>query len=336
MMKKKILMATAAVAMAVTAVSCSMNPKGDKDSGNATSATAGVTVMACDESFQRIMEQEIDVYEYQYPNASILSWYIPEQQCIDSLLNNAKCKLAVTSRPLTDKEMRLLELRNRQPRSKMIAVDAIAIIANPENPINEISIADLTKILTGEITEWKWVEPGNNSGNIDIVFDYNGSSTVRYMTDSILDGKSFGKNVYAQNSNAKVLKAVADKKGALGVIGVSWISGDLKKVNMSTEELSQAANSNDTTNIEFRPDIKVLAVSGEGQLPGEGKKPYQAYIFDGSYPLFRAMYLTVTGYKNAVQSGFFTFVTGFAGQKLIQMAGALPAAMRPRFVNIEE
>lgn len=335
MLKKNIIMATAVAALAVTAASCDMNPKKSKDTGVTTSATAGITVMACDESFRNIMEQEIEVFEYQYPNASILSWFLPEQQCIDSLFNNPKCKLAVTSRPLSQQEMRLLELRHREPRSKMIAVDAIAIIANPENPINEISTTDLAQILSGEITEWKWVEPGNKSGNIDIVFDYNGSSTVRYMTDSIMDGKSFGKNVFAQNSNTKVVQTVAERKGALGVIGVSWISSDLKGAKMSTEELYDASQKNDTTNLGFTTNVKVLAVAGKGQLPGEGKKPYQAYIFDGSYPLHRPIYLTVTGYKNAAQSGFFTFVTGFAGQKLIQLSGAVPAAMHPRIVSVD-
>lgn len=332
MLKKNTIIATAVAALAVTAAAC--NHKVGQDS-NAVSATAGVTVMACDESFQRIMEQEINVYEYQYPNASILARFLPEQQCIDSLLHTNNTKLAVTSRPLTDSEMRYLELRKRQPRSKMVAVDAIALIANPDNPVNEISTSDLRKILSGEITEWKWVEPGNKSGNIDIIFDYNGSSTIRYMTDSIMHGEPFGKNVFAQNSNAKVVQTVAQRKGALGIIGVSWISSDLKGAQMSTEELSDASQKNDTTNLGFTPDIKVLAVSGPGKLPGEGKKPYQAYIFDGSYPLYRPIYLTVTGYKNATQSGFFTFMTGFAGQKLIQMTGVLPAAMHPRIVNVD-
>lgn len=334
MLKKNRILATVAVALATATVACNPNPKVGQD-GNSVSATSGVTVMACDESFQHIMEQEINVYEYQYPNASILARYLPEQQCIDSLLHTNNTKLAVTSRPLTSSEMRYLELRKRQPRSKMVAVDAIAIIANKDNPINEISTSDLGKILSGEITEWKWVEPDNKSGDIDIIFDYNGSSTVRYMTDSIMDGRPFGKNVFAQNSNAKVVQTVSERKGALGIIGVSWISSDLKGVEMSIAELSDASQKNDTTNLGFTPDIKVLAVAGKGQFPGEGKKPYQAYIFDGSYPLYRPIYLTVTGYKNATQSGFFTFVTGFAGQKLIQLTGVLPAAMHPRIVNVD-
>lgn len=331
MLKKNITLALAAAAFATVAVSCNLNPKVGKDAETA-SATSGVTVMACDETFQRIMEQEIEVYEYQYPAASILSYYIPEQACIDSLLHN-RAKIAVTSRPLTDAEMKYMSSRN--PRSKMIAVDAIALITNPANPVNELSVTDLDKILSGEITEWNWVEPGNKSGKIDIIFDFSGSSTVRYMTDSIMNGKPFGSNVYAQNSNAKVVKVVSENKGALGIIGVSWISSDMKNVQMTAKELSEASQKNDTTNLGFTPDVKVLAVAAKGQLPGEGKKPYQAYIFDGSYPLYRPIYMTVTGYKNATQSGFFSFVTGFAGQKLLQMTGVLPAAMHPRIVNVE-
>lgn len=332
--KTNSFIAMAVAAVAATTIACNPNPKVGQ-SANSSSATAGVTVMACDETFQRIMEQEIQVYEYQYPNASILSRYLPEQACIDSLLHTNNTKLAVTSRPLNAAEMRFLELHKRQPRSKMIAVDAIALIANKDNPINEISTADLGKILAGEIKEWKWVEPGNKSGKIDIIFDYSGSSTVRYMSDSIMEGRKFGNNVYAQNSNSKVVQTVAERKGALGVIGVSWISSDMKNVEMTTEELSEASQKSDTTNLSFTSDVKVLAVTGKGQFPGEGKKPYQAYIYDGSYPLYRPIYLTVTGYRNAVQSGFFTFVTGFAGQKLIQLTGVLPAAMQPRIVNVD-
>ena len=330
-MKKSITLTLAAAAMAVAAVSCNLNPKVGQD-GSTASATSGVTIMACDETFQRIMEQEIEVFEYQYPNASILSYYIPEQACVDSLLHN-RAKIAVTSRPLTDNEMTYM--RSRNPRSKMIAVDAIALITNTANPLNEISVSDLGKILSGEITEWKWVEPGNNSGKIDIIFDFSGSSTVRYMTDSILDGRPFGSNVYAQNSNAKVVQTVAENKGAIGIIGVSWISSDLKNMSMTTEQLADASQKNDTTNLSFNSDIKVLAVAGKNQLPGEGKKPYQAYIYDGSYPLYRPIYMTVTGYKNATQNGFFSFVTGFAGQKLLQMTGVLPAAMHPRIVSVD-
>jgi phosphate transport system substrate-binding protein len=62
--------------------------------------------------------------------------------------------------------------------------------------------------------------------------------------------------------------------------------------------------------------------------------PYQAYIYDGSYPLFRSMYMTTTAVNGTVAHGFYSFVTSFRGQKIIQMTGILPATVQPRMVNL--
>ena len=63
-------------------------------------------------------------------------------------------------------------------------------------------------------------------------------------------------------------------------------------------------------------------------------KPYQAYIYDGSYPLFRSIYMITTAANGSIAHGFYSFVTGFKGQKIIQMTGILPATVQPRMVNL--
>lgn len=323
---------TAAASILMAASSCSTNNQKNGSHKNVSSATSGTTVMMCDESFQRIMEQEVDVFEHNYPKATVLTRYIPQEQCIDSLICNGSTKLCVTARDLTSSERRTLEALNLNPRTQMIAVDAIAIITNPENPVTALTTTDLALILSGELSDWKWVEPGNESGEIKIIFDYNGSSTVSYMTDSLLNGKPFGKNVYAQNSNKGVVEAVNKFKGALGIIGVSWVASDMSGVDLTTEELTAASQSSDTTQIQFDSNVKVLALSAPGQITAV--KPYQAYIFDGSYPLHRPIYMTAIGYNNTPAGGFFSFVTGPNGQKLLQMTGVLPAAVAPRIVQV--
>ena len=59
--------------------------------------------IACDESFEYIMEQEINVYEYIYPKEDVLAYYLPEKQAIDSIMAMGSVKGAVITRPLTDK-----------------------------------------------------------------------------------------------------------------------------------------------------------------------------------------------------------------------------------------
>lgn len=86
-------------------------------------------------------------------------------------------------------------------------------------------------------------------------------------------------------------------------------------------------------NIDNLKDVKVLKIRGNNEVTAY--KPYQAYIFDGSYPLYRSVYMVSTAPGGTVTHRFYSFVTGFQGQKIIQMTGILPATVRPRMVELE-
>ena len=297
-----------------------------------TSSSEGLAKIACDESFERIMQQEIEVYEYIYPKANILPYYVNEKAAIDSLLNLGTVRIAVIARELNDKETAYLKSHKKNIRSKRIAVDAIALIVNPANTIELLSKKEIGEILAGKLTKWNEIEP-NRLGEIQVVFDHQGSSTVQYMRDSLLIGDKFGPNVHAQNNNEEVFKAVANNPNAIGVIGVSWISSDLAGRQLSTEELADRSQQSDTTTLDFNQQVKVLKVRRDDEI--QGCKPYQAYIFDGSDPLYRSIYMITVATGGTTASGFFAFVTGFQGQKLIQMTGVLPATVTPRMVSLD-
>ena len=288
--------------------------------------------VACDESFENILEQEINVYEYIYPKEDVLAYYLPENACIDSIMAMQCVKCAVTTRPLTEKEVSFLRSNKKIVNQKKIAVDALAIIVNPENPVEILSKKEIAEILSGEVSRWDQVEPCK-LGEIDVIFDHQGSSTVKFMRDSILNGKAFGPNVSAVKTNPDVFKAVAENKNAMGVIGVSWVSSDMQGREKSVDELAQAVEKSDTTQLDFNSEVKVLKIRGNDVVAAY--KPYQAYIFDGSYPLYRSVYMISTAPGGTITHRFFSFVTGFQGQKLIQMTGILPATVRPRMVALE-
>ena len=80
-------------------------------------------------------------------------------------------------------------------------------------------------------------------------------------------------NVSALKTNQQVINYVAENPGAMGVIGVNWL-GDRS----------------DTTNLSFRQEIRVMAVSAEDvATPVNSYKPYQAYLYYGNYPLARSI-----------------------------------------------
>ncbi len=316
--------ALAAITAALALTACS--------DGNKQPKQPTMAKVACDESFENILEQEINVYEYIYPKEDVLAYYVPESQAIDSIMAMGSVKSAIITRPLTDKEVSYLRSHKKVVHQQKIAVDALALIVNPQNPVEILSRKDIAEILTGDVTRWDQVEPCK-LGEIDIVFDHQSSSTVKYMRDSVMDGRPFGPHVSAVKSNPDVFKAVASNRDAIGIIGVSWVTSDLSGREKSVEELAQAVEKSDTTSLDFASDVKVLKIRGNEEVTAY--KPYQAYIFDGSYPLYRSVYMVSTAPGGTVTHRFYSFVTGFQGQKIIQMTGILPATVRPRMVQVE-
>ncbi len=317
--------------IAIALLSASLLGLGSCRKAPTNTSTSGLATIVCDDSFENIMNQEIDVFEYTTKgNANIIPYYVSEKACIDSLLD-FRTKTIVIARDLTEKEKAYLKSEKKLVRSNRIAVDAIALIVNPGNPVEILSEKEIGEILSGEITRWDQIEP-RKLGEIQVVFDNEGSSTVQYMRDSLMNGRKFSPNVYAQNSNQEVFAQVQQRKSALGIIGVSWISADMRTRDLPREERIKSLERQDTTVAEFDTSIKVLKVRRDDSI--EAYKPYQGYIYDGRYPLYRSIYMITTSANGSLSHGFYSFVTGTIGQKIIQRTGILPARVQPRMVNL--
>lgn len=295
-------------------------------------STSGIAKIACDESFRNILDQEVEVFEYSYPDASIMVDYTDEAAALDSLMHR-NVDLIITSRDLTNDQRDILKKQGRAFRSRKIAVDAVAIIVNKENDIDELSMSDLRDIFSGKVARWGEVFPTRlKRDSIKVVFDTSGSGVTHYMKEKFLNGGSFGKNVYAQHSTDDVFRIVQSNKNAIGFIGVSWITADLKTNERTMEEkVLDLKNNNEVSVIDFTDRIKVMAVRGDEQP--QGVKPYQAYINDGSYPLFRTIWAIDASAGGTLDHGFFSFLTGVIGQKIILQTGILPAAEPVRYVE---
>ena len=295
-------------------------------------STTGMAKIACDESFRNILDQEIEVFEYSYPDANIMPAYMDEAAALDSLLHK-QVDLIITSRDLTDEQRDILSKQGRAYRSRKIAVDAVAIIVNKQNDIDELSMSDLRDIFSGKLVRWGEVFPTKlKRDSVMVVFDGSGSGVMHYMKDKFLNGGSFGPNVFAQHSTDDVFRAVQAHKNAIGFIGVSWITADLKSNAITMEErILDLKNNNDVSVIDFTDRIKVMKVRADDKP--QGCKPYQAYINDGSYPLFRTIWAIDASAGGTLDHGFYSFLTGVIGQKIILQTGILPAAEPVRYVE---
>lgn len=296
----------------------------------------GTAFIVCDDGFRSVLQEEIEVFEYQYPESFIIPVYLSEQQVLDSLLAS-KAPLAITTRELTQEEINYLKDKHRKvTRQNCIAVDAVALIVNKDNPVNLLTMKEIGDILSGKITTWTQLAVPDTS-KIRIVFDNPGSSTVSYMRDKFLPKGALisdNPNAYGQKTNQDVFELVKTDKHALGIISVSWLGSDLGNTKMPVNErLSDLQADNDTVAVEFTDAIKVLKVRAGDEDP-MGYKPYQAYINDGRYPLYRKVYVICTGSNSTVSHSFFAFLTGFVGQKIISRTGIMPYNVQPRVVQL--
>lgn len=316
------------------AVSCGEIKRGEYAKGSAT--------IFCDDGFKNILDEEIQVFEFSYPESSIIPFYVSEQQAIDTLLSDNTEAIIVTHE-LTNEQKEYMKSKYRRIiRTHCIAVDAVALITNKDNDVESISMDEIRDILTGKKTKWSQLG-GNDTTSIKIVFDNAGSSTVSYMRDTFLPaGAKISDNphAFAQNNNAAVFDVVKKDKDALGIISVSWLGDDLsaaKKIPVD-KRYEDYQNENDTVATNLTTEVNILKVSNPTEANDYNPvayKPYQVYINSGEYPLFRKVYMITSASKSSVINSFYMFVTGFAGQKIISKTGILPYHMNARVVELK-
>lgn len=314
--------------------SCTKIKKGEYAKGTAT--------VFCDDGFKKILDEEIEVFEYSYPGSSIIPFYVDEQSAIDTLLNDGTQAIIVT-RELTKDQVRYMKDKwKRVVRQKPIAVDAVALITNKDNNVGAMSMTEIGEILNGRITKWSQLA-GNDTTAIKLVFDNAGSSAVSFMRDKFLPQgakMSDNPNAFAQKNNAAVFDVVKKDKNALGIISVSWLGDDLslaKEVPVD-KRYEDYQNQNDTIATNLTTEVNVIKVSNPTEandFDPTAYKPYQVYINSGEYPLFRKVYMISTASNSTVLHSFYTFVTGFAGQKIISRTGILPYNVSPRRVELK-
>lgn len=322
------------MATAVGAISCTPVKRGEYASGSAT--------IYCDDGFKNILEEEIEVFEYTYPNSSIIPFFVSEGEAIDTLLADGT-QAIIATRQLSKEQIDYMKSKyKRVVRQNCIAVDAVALITNKKNPVSALSVSEVSDILNGKITRWSQLA-GNDTTAIKIVFDNAESSTVSYLKEKFLpEGKKISEtaNTFAQNNNAAVFDVVKTDPDALGVISVSWLGDDLskaKKVPMD-RRMEDYANQNDTVASTLTSEVNIMKISNptqENDFSPVSYKPYQVYIYSGEYPLVRKVYMISTASNSTVLHSFYVFVTGFIGQKIITKTGILPYKMHPRVVEIK-
>ena len=198
-------------------------------------------------------------------------------------VSEGRCDIGLSSRALKDDE------KDSGLKETTLALDGIAIIVNPQNPVQDLTLEQIAKIYTGEITNWKDV--GGEDAEIVLIGREAGSGT-RDGFESITDTKDACQYRQELTSTGDVITTVSQNPNAIGYASLAAI----------------------------KDSVKALTVNGVA--------PTEATVKDGTY-LVQRPFVLVTKEGAALSETaqkFFDFATSADAASIISAAGAVPVA----------
>ena len=199
--------------------------------------------------------------------------------------SNGSADIGLASRALKDEE------KAGGLTETIVALDGIAVIVNADSKVADLTVEQIGKIFTGEITDWS--EVGGDAGTISCIGREAGSGT-RDGFESITGTKDACKLDQELTSTGGVIEAVAGNPNAIGYASLSAVEG--------------------------KDTVKAVTVGGVACT--------EATVLDGSYAIQRPFVLvTKTGETlSPAAQAFFDYATSSAASQLIKAAGAVPVA----------
>ena len=197
-------------------------------------------------------------------------------------VQEGRCDIGLSSRALKDEE------KASGLTETILAYDGIAVIVNPENPVEDLTLEDIAKIYTGEITNWS--EVGGNDAEIVLIGREAGSGT-RSGFEEIVEVKDLCQYRQELSSTGDVITTVAQNPGAIGYASLASVKDTVKAVKVA------------------------------------GVAPSEETVKDGTYAIQRPFVLatkTDAQLGEAAQA-FFDYVTSTAASEIIVAAGVVPA-----------
>lgn len=266
--------------------------------------------IAIDATFRPIMEEQLQQFSMLHPEAQLRPVYCSEDSALHLLVNDS-VHSCVATRKLTERELEVIRSRRFTARQELIATDAFALIVSRDNPDTLITLDEVKGIVRGDITSWEQLHGASKHGELKLLFDHSGSSTVRYMKDSLCGGADLQGNVYAQGSAEAVIDFVRSNPDVIGVVGTDWLRAGREAALTSFEGLP----------------VRVMLVRRDEEH--YHRRPYQYYIGTGEYPLTRSVYaITVDPRQKSQEKLLWYWLKGQQGQ-LIFCNGSQLLPMMP-------
>ena len=279
-MKKLISLVLAALMALTLFAACGKTNDDNKDNNDDNAEVTGTVSTDGSTSMEKVIMSLGE--SFQAENKGITVGYNPTGSGSGiTAVSEGRCDIGLASRALKDDE------KASGLKETVLALDGIAIIVNPENKVSDLTVEQIAKIYTGEITNWKDV--GGDDAEIVLIGREAGSGT-RDGFESITGTKDSCKYRQELTSTGDVITTVAGNPNAIGYASLASVKDTVKAISVN------------------------------------GVAPSEATVSDGSYEVQRPFILvTKEGVElSKAAQLFFDYATGKDAADIISAAGAVP------------
>ena len=215
-----------------------------------------------------------------------------------SSLISGTCDIAMSSRNIKDKEIAIAKQKGIDPNEIKVALDGLAVVVNPDNPIGKLTLSQLADIFTGRVTNWK--EIGGKDERIVILSREVNSGTHVYFKEHVLrkndpnSKEEFAPRALMLSSSQAIADEVAGNPAAIGYYGMGYISKKQKPVAVAKDELS------------------------------EYEAPTIENVINGKYPISRPLFFYTNGVPKEMVKKFVDFSLSKEGQEIVLATDFVP------------
>ncbi|MBN1341371.1 MAG: phosphate ABC transporter substrate-binding protein [Phycisphaerae bacterium] len=204
-----------------------------------------------------------------------------------SLINKG-CDVADMSRFMKDSEYKAAVDNGVLPVAHVVAVDGIAIIVHPSNPVKGLTVEQIRGIYTGKIKQWS--EVGGPSQKIVKISRDTNSGTYETFETLVMHKERIAGDTETAASNGQVRARVQKTPTAIGYVGLGFVDRTVKAVEVN----------------KILPDAKTVA--------------------SGVYPIARPLFMFTNGYPKLGTHlhAFVTLHLSKKGQEIVESIGFIP------------
>ncbi|MDR3613999.1 MAG: PstS family phosphate ABC transporter substrate-binding protein [Candidatus Obscuribacterales bacterium] len=269
---------------------CSNHDSQNKDPRHLTTM---ISVEGSD-TMMSLLKTWSESFKETHPNTPISMTTADSGGGIAALINGTT-DMALSSRELTDAEIAAAKAKGTHLVKATVALDAIAVIVNPANPVSSLSLNQLKDIYIGKFTNWQQV--GGKTLLISAYSREKNSGTYEYFHDHVMGGLEDSAVVRRMPSIERLVEVVAKEPGAVAYVG-----------------LGHALAQNNRVKIE---DIRLIDA-------GPAVQPSQTTITN-NYPLSRPLLIFTDENAKPSVKEFVDFCASSTGQNLVHQTGYVKA-----------